>query len=384
MTRLTAEEIRELSLRARKAKSEANAAHAAEEKRQAELAEKTRQEEAESRERRNFLWKIFYIEAINGNDRCEIGNLYNEDSVYFSELGFRIGRTFVRRYKRKYIEKLTDQYKYQIDQKRHRIETIKEELSNLQKIAKSLANKNGYGEKHSLNTLPLQKWINSNKTTAFACNMEDWFGPNLNEVWVDSLSEVEDLVAHARFEMNHATGPERIRALSQLIESIDEVTLAVRTPVRVASIEKELEEINFEVQRLEHRLAETSECNDFFFSEDVYTVDLVEWGRGRHGKPIETNEIYSYQTVQWFCSTIGQNAFERFDLAVKKLAEQCERAIILEWTEKEDRHIQLQCGNTGLLILFPSWFDFQESFLLLGYRVGQKKHRPKQTVTLRW
>jgi hypothetical protein len=152
----------------------------------------------------------------------------------------------------------------------------------------------------------------------------------------------------------------------------------------VPATEARLEELRGEIKDAEDRILEIQEDEDDYIREnDVKTVFNLRWIEF-HEKNIGSGiDGFSYASLRWFCSRLGQEAFKLFDLDVRLAAERGERSIELR-CEDSDPQVFVSNDSGTFSGKFPSWFDLKESFTVLGYKISDRKSSPKRLMVIRW
>ena len=365
MNRLTTDQLREIAVAAKHTEKAAK-------KKQAVELKRLEVEESQRKERQAQVWQSLYSAAINGANQTHIKNLYTEDVEYLEKLGFLVEKLFSRTQKQAAYAKVLKNLKIQVSR-------LDEKILDLEiKIDEYNYSIDG------VYTSSIEDWLYSNQALAYACDLEPWFGPELNRVWINNLESLQSLKEAIESNIKISKNKERINSLKKLLKEINESKKTVDQSFNFEKAEDDVRVSGEKIQELEDEIADIEEDFGFIHSDDVHSLHNVDWSSLQTNSKSLTNMDYSVISLKWFCSTSGQLAFKLLQddsLSLSKLG---------------IRKINLRCIDYGGPVYmindngvfnckFPSTFDFLEAMRLIGYRVsGLKNSQIGATYVVTW
>ena len=365
MIRLTTDQLRQIAVTA---KQEEKAAQ----KKQATELKRLEKEDQRSKERRTQIWQSLYLAAINGAYQAHIQNLDLEDVVFFDNLGFSVTEIFTRTQKKSAYEKS--------------LKNLNLEVTNLDKKILDLENKIDDFKESSVGvyTSSIEDWLYSNQTLAYACDLESWFGPELNDVWIYDLESLQSLKETVQSCINNSKDKERIKSLKQLLKEINEAKNTVDQSFNLSEAEDEVTELGEKILELEYEIAGIEEDYGFIHADDVKFLYEFEWETLQVNSRYSSDLSYSVVSLKWFCSTAGQQALKLLENDALTLSKLGIRKISLRCIDYEGP-IYLVNDSGTFNGKFPTAFDFLESMRLLNYKVtGLRNNQIVSTCAVSW
>lgn len=366
MTRLTANSVRDIATEFKKSEKEKL-------KQQKIEVAAANQKLIEDQKRQREIWENLYLSAINGHDFLEVENIEADDIYYFEKIGFNVDSV----YKRKTDwEILSD-----------RIDEIFDLKINIENQIQSFEDGLWEYEKNpdNLDLVGLEFWIkdSGNSFHAFACGFEEYFDMEKLYPYNLTKSDLHDLQKSAKEKLNKSKLPDRIKSLSTLLFEIQEIFDSSEPTIDPSDLENQINKLKAQLQQLE--LEEDTLKNDepdYQYNLSIDSIDRISWeDLIVEGGTCDFTE-YTYQSLRWLCSKIGQEAFENFDYDVKSSAKLGNQKLELKITDSKNSIIVTN-ENGKLRNTFPRWFDFKESLRLLGYKVSEPVKSSTQVI-VRW
>ncbi len=213
--------------------------------------EKARQ--ARLARRREVLWRSLYAVAAKGETRAELANLEVQDVDYLASQGLKPASLFRRSKQARGVAS-------EIQRVSHQLSTLQSKLASCE------------SKRISPSWDPLFDWLEIHSWLAYACDLERWFGQNLDSVRISDLKDLRDLLATAADCAKRTKYPERQEALHQLIALVrlfEKPFLAHHQ--KQAELRKKIEQLETELQELE------SDPN-YTRPEDVQSLHAMSWG----------------------------------------------------------------------------------------------------------
>jgi len=372
MARLTAAQLRKITEEREKAEKEEEVARKKIEKKlQIELKKKNERIKLDLNEKIN-IWKSLYLSALNGNSKSEITNLNESNIFYLKRLGFEIEEVFLRTMKQSEIitrgKLLTDRVAKN-DKKISEIEKAIDE--NNEKIK-------------NLDTELIEEWLYSNQTVAFACDLESWFGGDLNDVFIFSFEHLEELKKTIKEKLETLKNQDTKKSLRILIRAIQKTEKVFPLSIDTKQAEVEIEKLQREIESLEEEIAEIEDNNGLIHPDEIKSIHIVDWSQITNSF-VRCNEFeYNVNSLKWFSSTQGQNALKLFDDDVLSINNRGMNKMYLRCIDF-DESIYLVNDNGVFNGKFPSSFDFLEAMLLLGFKTsGVEKDMPITQCSVIW
>jgi uncharacterized small protein (DUF1192 family) len=313
----------------------------------------------QDQKRRMELWKKLYLTAINGNDFYDAINIDFSDINYFSKLGFAVSDIYTRKEDFKNLNNRRNQIIGLLDKKHERIFDLDDQILNYE------SNPDG------LDLELLEKWVSKNSFHAFACGMEKWFDldrPYSSELVISDLYEIEKLTIE---NLNKSKLPDRIEVLNSLLAIVRKIINSRKSIYKIDEMTERLQTLKAEVERLTLELDQIDFNKDYQNDRKIKSITRFGWSDIIISGGVCDFAGYSYQSLRWFCSKLAQEGFENFEEDVKSLASKGHREMVL----RIKKYINSFCviNDKGCFESnFPSWFDFRESFSLLGYSVSDR------------
>lgn len=305
------------------------------------------------------IWKKLYLAAINGNDFYDAINIDFSDIDYFSKLGFAVSDIYTRKEDFKHLNNRRIQIIGLLDIKHERIFDLDGKILNYE------SNPDG------LDLELLEKWVRKNSFHAFACGMEKWFDldrPYYFELSTSNLYEIEKLTIK---NLNKSKLPDRIKALNSLLAIVRKIINSRKSIYKIDEMTERLQTLKAEVGRITLELDQIDFNKDYQNDRKIKSINRFSWADIIISGGACDFSGYSYQSLRWFCSKLAQEGFENFEGDVKRLASKGQREVVL----RIKKYINSFCviNDKGCFESdFPSWFDFRESFSLLGYSVSER------------
>lgn len=360
MTRLTADAMRKMA-------KEAQETQAALEKEKAlEL-----KAAAEENSRRAHLWQVLYSQAVQGETIAEIENLSIKDIGYLTELGFLVEEV----YKREYDENF---YKEKIESTEADIDKLQKELSELE-----LALDKYFDGQYGINTKELKKWLKRNTHIAYSCNMEDWFGRDLDEVVATTQRDIDDLIAHAEEEILRTQDDERLRSLELLIAAASAVEFSPCPVSDPRDTEIRIDELRSILEEKRNYISFLEDLDDYIHPNEVLQIHSISWKKIIGNSEKSGIEGFDQESLCWLSSELGQNTIKSIEGAIEEAARRGDRLLSLEW-QSDGEGFMVFSATKALRAVFPSLFTFKTSLEILSYTIKTKNSRSEQTVTIKW
>ena len=373
MARLTAAQLRKITEEREKAEKEEEVARKKIEKKlQIELKKKNERIKLDLNEKIN-IWKSLYLSALNGNSKSEITNLNESNIFYLKKLGFEIEEVFLRTMKQ---SKIINRGKLLTDR-------VAKNDKKISEIEKAIDENN---EKiKNLDTELIEEWLYSNQTVAFACDLESWFGDDLNDVFIFSFEHFEELKKTIKEKLETLKNQDTKKSLRILIRAIQKTEKVFPlSSIDTKQAEVEIEKLQREIESLEEEIAEIEDDNGLIHPDEIKSIHIVDWSQITNSF-VRCNEFeYNVNSLKWFSSTQGQNALKLFDDDVLSINNRGMNKMYLRCIDF-DESIYLVNDNGVFNGKFPSSFDFLEAMLLLGFKTnGVEKDMPITQCSVIW
>jgi hypothetical protein len=231
----------------------------------------------------------------------------------------------------------------------------------------------------------LESWIQDGENSfhAFASGFENYF--NVEKLYPYNLTKLDlyNLQKLAKQKLDKSKLEDRIKSLSALLFEIQEILDSCELSIDSADASNQIDKLTDQLQKLEFEEDMlNNEDLDYRYNASIDSIHRIDWSNLIvEGGTCDFTE-YTYQSLRWLCSKMGQEAFENFDHDVQNSAKLGNRKLELKIADSKNAIIVIN-ESGKLRNEFPRWFDFKESLRLLGYKVSERVKSSTQ-VSVRW
>lgn len=334
-----------------------------------ENARRVEEENLKTLARRAGYWREFYKVASSQETEVEITNLAPQDRVHFTQLGFRIIETYKRNRRQTDLEN-------ELFALQQLIEANNKEISKAEKIVAAFEN---------IDTTAIAIWLCDNQSLAYACNMEKWFGEELDRIKIRDLHDLQELQTHTIAMLKNSTGAERRKSLKNLALHIEE-TIKRRIQEReYHSAKTKLKLLDCESKASEHRINEIENNEEDFAQDDtIESIVIISWDRPAKILSNTSVEGFSYVSLKWLCSSDGHDTLEALYNIIRATAARGENQLQITWHSNLNTWTPTVNESPAPKRRFPSWFDFRELMTALGYRLSKHDNSHVARITIKW
>lgn len=327
--------------------------------------------------RRNKLWKLMYLEAINGETNIyEIVNLANEDIRYFSDLGFEIIQTDI-------LDDNDGNYK----EKKIRLETLISEKVKIQagksRELEVLEKKIQDYDMHSVDYSRLKEWLafNDDLFQEFFLDLRaDIYDfdqiDDLKEIVIEKQKGVPKMIAKSFFKEFIEIIKWTKNTFDPNYDYSDATDLSFKIYGELSSLTEAIESLEDELEEPKRIFKE--------YGLKAKTLHDIFWV---NKSPITdaSNEIFNINSLSWLSSHKGQSCLQWIEGEIKRLADKGQDNIIFK-TCSEDNILTLHIKNEiQIKNSFCSYFDLCQTMKSLGYKISSTvTTKFCKELTVRW
>jgi hypothetical protein len=366
MTRMNATQMRELATLVKKARQ-------AEKRMLSQQEEKIRAKTAADNERRAQIWRSLYLLAMDGHYGAKLHEFNEEDILYFKSIGFEVSKSY----------DIDEENLSPLEIEYNNLITLVDDLhTKIEDIELRIDLKNS--SEHGFNLAPIEAWIDRNSHTAYGCNFERWFGDDLNTVTIESPEALEELRARAVIEKENSRIQDRIDALQSLLDAIERAFDTKNFDTNFDEDSSTIDELRLEIQEARIRIREIDDSGaEYLGNPEVSYAYVIRWDDFLESPLSSSIEEFSYSSLRWFSSTVGQSVMQALDFDIRIIAERGDRQVKLDCNMGSGR-VEVRHEDGSFSGTFPSWYDFCSSLTLRGYQVVEKNTRASRSVIVRW
>ena len=325
--------------------------------------ERVRKESEVSR-RYLTIWEDLYRAALDGEFLVSVDNLTIDEVNYFENEELNIGVQFERERPYAEIDSL-------IKDKNQEIKEITEKINLLNNKIEEYSDGEYVFSEH---LSAIEEWLWKNKTLAFQCDLEGWFGAELDTVEIYSKEELSDFLKDVSQRISSANNVDRRKNLKSLEKIILNVVSACQADdIDLDEIQDEIKDNEIVLKKLTEDVLELESEEDYSRGQDVETTHHIEWSRFG-GDASHKPDNFSCAGLEWFSSSNGQRTMANFEQTVLDLAKAGKRSMAMKCSAPiaDDSQVEIVSSAGGFRGNFLSYFDFKMAINLLGYKLEAK------------
>ena len=320
--------------------------------------------ESEASRRYATIWEALYRAALDGESLVRLDNLTIDEVKYFANEGLNIQVQFIR--ERPYAD-----IDLQITKKNQEIKKITERIKYLKNKIEEYLDCEDFFAKH---LSAVEEWLWKNKTLAFQCDLEGWFGAELDTVEIYSKEELNDFLKDVNQRISSAHDVDRRKHLKSLKEIVLKVVSACKgDDIDLDEIQDEIGATELVLDELMEDVLKLKSEEDYSRGQDVDTTHRIDWSCLVGDVPQKTDD-FSCAGLEWFSSSNGQRTMANFEKAVLDLAKAGKRSMAMKCSPHltDDSEVEIVSSVGGFRGLFLSYFDFEMAMNLLEYKLETK------------